>query len=720
MIKNTFKYLTVAAAAIFGFSACVEKAPEYEPADPAGTAEVFFAPTLPSSYNLKGNTGTITVNASRADASGALTVNLSSTADAAFSIPSSISFASGSNTAPIDITFDPSVLVEDKAYPFTLTITNETTPYGASEYSFTASVPSAWSRFGSGDLNEVWWGEVEPNKVIYYQDLSETLRICKIEDCFGFETIKAGDPYDVQDYIFYWNTETNQIYIPIRSMGYVPSNYGVPVYYGDESAFYNKYWGADKGAQNEEGTPEWFAFCDRFRAAYPEDYYPYYDGNGGFYLADQYIVGMPGTSDYLGRYNAGSDWDFLICNGFVRITDYNDERHFGASSALYEGTLASMMFSADGEPVEFEQSLRYDADYEFDPEEFDPAKDEIITTTYYLADYFDEGHCLAFTAPIPELLENGSEITDVDNEQDSGMQIIGHNLFVNIKKGTVTFPESEAGEDSEEDLLPIFNIVVNAYTKDAEGNVDIEFGTVEEVFTALEYGKDGYTIDDIYGGYKEDYVGTWSMFSTEDGEEYNYDVVITDEGQDEEGNEIVKIKNLSGYDGWNGLVDELYATWSNYALYVPGQTLENPLNYGGSDYTIQVYPADPDTQKYYGQSNTVLAGICNDGALAFVNRYNGVNLSGFYYLAEGLGGLTMFGNIYGFTANGESAGRVRNFYEEAKNTGISGKAATASMRIGNMRMVKKTSSVAPVRRVNINNFVKAEKNIGEIKALPTK
>ena len=717
-MKNTFKYLALAVAMVFGFSACVEKAPEYEPADPVGNSEVFFAPTLPSSYNLKGNPGSFSFDVSRVDASNSLTVNLSSSADAIFSVPSSVSFNSGAKTATVNVTFDPSKLVEDKAYPFTVMVTSETTPYGASEYSFTASLPSAWLKFGTGDLNEVWWGEIEPKMTIWYQDLNDHLRLCKIEDCFGHDT---GPSYPVQDYVFYWNTTTNQIYIPIRSMGYVPSNYGVPVYYGDESSFYNKYWSADKGAQNEEGTDAWFAFCDAFRATYPEDYYPYYDGNGGFYLADQYIVGMPGTSDYLGRYNAGSDWDFLICSGFVRRTDYNDDKHFGASSALYDGVLSSMLFSTDAEPIEFEQSLRYDADYEFDPEKYNPAKDGVITTTYYLKDYFGEDQCLAFTAPIPELLEDGSEITDVDNDQFSGLKVLGHDLYVNIKKGSVSFPPSEAEEGDEEELLPIFEIVVKAVAKDAEGNVEFEFGNLTEVFTALGYGKDGYTIDDIYGGYKEDYIGTWSMFSTEDGEEYNYDVEITDEGQDEAGNEIVKIKNLSGYDGALGIVDELYATWSGYVLYVPGQTLENPAVYQGAEYTVQVYPADPDTQKYYGQTNTVLAGICTDGALAFVNRYSGVNLSGFYYLLENLGGLTMFGNIYGFPANESSVGPVRNFFEEFRSGSIAGSAQTASVKLGSTRLVKKSAaSAAPERKVNISNFVKESKNLGEIVAAPVK
>jgi hypothetical protein len=706
-MKNTFKYLALAAAMLFGFGACVEKAPEYEPADPVGNSEVFFAPTLPSSYNLKGNPGTFSFEVSRVDASSALTVNLSSTADAIFSVPSSVSFNSGAKSATVNVTFDPSQLVEDKAYPFVVKITNETTPYGASEYSFTASIPAAWTKFATGTLTEDWWGEVEPKKTLMYQDVGDHLRLCKIEACFGHDT---GPTYDVQDYVFYWDTETNYLSIPMHYMGYTNGN-NYKVYYGDAESFFRDVYGYDDDLMQRNG------YASVADYAYNVSGYtrPYYDGNGGFYLASWYFFSK---EDKAGSgYSFGDSVDIFICDGFVRVVDYNDEKHFGASSALYEGVMSSMMFSPDDEPVEFEQSLRYDADYEFDPETYDPAKDEIVTTTYYLKDYFGEDLCLAFTAPIPELLEDGSEITDVENEQNSGLKIMGHDLVVSIKKGSVSFPESEA----EEDLFPTFNIVVKAVAKDADGNTEFEFGNLTEVFTALEYGKDGYTIDDLYGGYKEDYLGTWSMFSTEDGEEFNYDVEITDEGQDEAGNEIVKIKNLSGYDGVLGIVDELYATWSGYVLYVPGQTLENPAVYQGAEYTVQVYPADPDTQKYYGQTNTVLAGICADGALAFVNRYNGVNLSGFYYLLENLGGLTMFGNIYGFPANESSVGSVRNFFEEYKAGSVVGSAKTASVKVANTRLVKKSAaSAAPARRVNISNFVKEPKNLGEIVAAPVK
>ena len=52
-MRTIFKYLAMASAMVLTLGACTEKAPEYEPADPAGTAEVYFVPGQPTSYNLK-------------------------------------------------------------------------------------------------------------------------------------------------------------------------------------------------------------------------------------------------------------------------------------------------------------------------------------------------------------------------------------------------------------------------------------------------------------------------------------------------------------------------------------------------------------------------------------------------------------------------------------------------------------------------------------------
>lgn len=713
-MNKAIKYLALASAMVLGLAACVQKAPQYEPADAVGNAEVFFSPNLPATYNLKGNEGAFSVTVNRVQNTGSLTVNLNSSAPEIFSVPSSVTFDSGAKTAAFDITFDPASLEEDVTYPFTVTLANEVTPYGASEYSFTASIPAAWIKFATGTLTEDWWGEVEPKMTLWYQDIDDHTRLCKIENCFGHDT---GPSYDVQDYVFYWDTETNYLSIPMRYMGYTNAN-GFKVYYGDAESFFRDVYEYDDELMQKNG------YKDVADYAYNAQGYtrPYYDGNGGFYLASWYFFSKEDNKG--SGYSFGDSVDTFICDGFVRITDYNDEKHFGASSALYEGIMESLLFSTDGEPIEFEQSLRYDAEYEFDAEKFDPEKDDVVMTTYYLADYFDEGQCLAFSAPIPELIEDGSEIVDVDNEQAAGVKLIGYDLYAKIKKGTITVPEAEEGEE----VFPTFEITVAVYTKDAEGNVVHDFGSVKEVFTALEYGKDNYTLDDLYGAYKEDYLGDWVFFSKDffdDGAEYAYDGVIEDAGQDEDGAELLKITNLSGVNGLLGLKDEMIAKWdSDYGLvFLYGQDLD-PITYQGQELGVSVYPFDPDAQKSYSQANSLIGGITEDGVFALVNRYTGVNLAGLNYNVPALeASLAIVYYIYGVPAGGNSFKHVgfNNYEKLARNAKAAGRGVTVvDRKIGKSSAKKAVKSVTPTRTLNVNNCVRAEKEVVSIAVAPLK
>lgn len=702
----------MASAMVLTLGACTEKAPEYEPADPAGTAEVYFVPGQPTSYNLKELDGSFDITLCRVVSTNALTVNLTSTADDLFTIPASVSFDSGAKEAVLTVTYDASALEEDTTYPVTIKISDNTSPYGNAEYSFNGVAPAAWLEWKKGTLYEdPYWGE-EESKMLYYQVLTEEIWLCRFTECFGHDTIAAGDEYPVQDYVFYWNIKTNALYIPVQWMGY--SNSNGKTYFSDESAFYNKYWAMKNGAGygagtmgpgagQEEGSEAWFEFCDAFRATYPEDYYPYYDGNGGFYLADQYIAGDPSDPKaYLGRYltDGNSDgYDYFIAEGFVRTVNYNDDKHIGASSALFEGYASSMIFSVDGEtPLEFDASLRYDADYELEED-----SDEEVTTTYYLKEYFDADHCLAFTAPIPEQLEDGSKITAVENEQPTGVIIFGNELFVTVKKGSVSWPDGEE--------FPEFTIVCVVNTRDAEGTVVNEFGTWTEVYTANDYGKDFYTTADLYGGYFEDYLGQWIIHAMDfsDGQEYAYLANFEDAGDNK-----VKITNLSGYDGGMSgtLVDELYATWKGYVLYLTGQELENKVTYSGNQYTMIVYPWDPDTDSTYNPALELLGGICSDGNLAFVNNYAdyGVNLVGFAYVIDGLGWYTKFYNIWAESYASSSLNR-EDFYEPGPVQVMKERVKVSDQKIGkDSRQVISTQSVKAQRVINLQPIVKGKKS----------
>ncbi len=697
-------FAALAFAALLSPTACVEEAPEYKKADAVGNAEVYFPSDLVTSYNLKDYDGSFSIAVKRVDGTEQMTVPLTVSADAIFTVPSSVTFGAGATDAKISFAYDIDKVEAEKEYPVSITLGDQTTPYGVSKYDFTVSIPAAWSIWTGDDgeasgkvhVYEVWWGEDEV-ETLYYQDLGNDLWYCYIENCWD----TSGDA-KAQNYYFYWDKKTNYLSVPLQYMGWTTSA-GLKVYAADAEGFFTMYKGADWLAEN--GGVEWLY------QEYLGEERPYYDGNGGFYLASYFTFGPASESgDKFGYgYQFGGDKDYAIAEGFVRTIDYNGDKYIGASSPLYDGEAASEFYASDEEatPVEFESQLRFDASYQ--PDDKEEEVKEGTLTTYYLKDYFGEGHCLAFTAPAPELLTNGSEISDVENDQATGIYVFGNPLYVSVKKGVFTFEEGNE--------FPTVSIVLKVFTKNEEGEKVFDFDQVSESFTATAYAKDNYTIDDIYGGLLEDYLGTWTIASYDyfDETDYAYDITLSDAGLDEEGDQLVKIQNMSGYG--NYFQDEIYAYYSNYVLYVYPQVLEGKYK----DYSIELYTFDPDSQKAYSKY-PVLGGICSDGNLAFVSLYDSANISGFaYYLPDDKSYLAIISNIRGLiddSTSALSAGRhvmlePQQDYLQALSSVVSAKSA----KFGGERIVltKKSDSV---RSFSHSPVEKAPKNLSEKAFVP--
>jgi hypothetical protein len=166
-----------------------------------------------------------------------------------------------------------------------------------------------------------------------------------------------------------------------------------------------------------------------------------------------------------------------------------------------------------------------------------------------------------------------------------------------------------------------------------------------------------------------------------------------------------------------GLVDELYATWNpnNGALLLPGQNLENPITYQGEEYPIGTWPWDPDTDTRYGQSNTLIAGVTDEGYVAFVNRYSGVNLSGLCYYIDGLGWLAKVYYFWGekisnSTSSLSDMGQFGRIQDKAPIAG-SGVLANNYGKIGGGNRGTKVQSTKSVRMLNLSGCVKADKEV---------
>jgi len=685
-MKNINKLFILFAAASLVAVSCA-KTQEYVPAEKETGSQVYFPADLPSSYNLKEYTEEyIEIPVYRYDASSAATITLKSSVasddpDAAskFAIPAAVNFAAGQKSQNVQISWTLASIVEAKDYKISLELAGETTLYGDNAYKFVASKPASWVKWKTGHVYEDCWGEDYATTMYYQETEYENIRYCKLVNACN--DISGASPVPTADYFFYWNTETDDLYVPYQSIG-MSSSSG-EIFTSTAAEFYNAYyaWGVEIPSQ------EYFDWAIAWNTKNGFNN-GHYDGNGGFYLADwMYIVndGKPTGSGY----QFGGNQDYFIADGFDRKTNYNDEKHIGASLPLFTGDIESFFFSGDGvTPYEFTGGLRYD-DINMLTEP---------TCVYYIPDYFSEGHCLAFTSSnILVIAATGAgEITDVANEQATGLSIFGYPLYVNVKKGEWVVDTTSADMS--------FSLQLKVFSKDKEGNVLYDFGTVTEKFTVTGQLKDNYTIDDIYGGYFEDYLGTWNVVSNEffDNAQYEYAIKIEDAG-----NDTFKISNLSGLDAYFN--DVLYAEYvaNSGVMLVKAQTLD--ATYKGD--TVKVAILDPDSEKVYAEYD-VLGGICTDGELAFVNRYNGANLCGFYYYT---GSYSLCGVYYTHSVSTDT-NSVPNYYKGMKCDYISlpsDAQATMASRNTTLKFTK-VSGVESSKRFSLSPIVKSARTIVEL------
>lgn len=692
-----------AVALLFGVAACVEKAPAYEPAAPTATDEVYFPQGQPSNVDLKLAGGTITVNVSRIKTTSAADIALNVTADKIFNVPSSVSFAAGESKTSITITYDVADLTDDATYPFALELTDQTSDYGISSYSFNGIVPASWIKWNKGHMTEGWWGE-EEDETLYYQDLGNDVWYCYISNCFD----TMGDAVPT-NYYFYWDKKTNYLNIPMQYMGYTNSN-GYKVYFGDPEAFYRDVYEYDDELlikNGYEGVADY---------AYQSDPRPYYDGNGGFYF---YVWYFFSKEDKKGSgYDFGDSFDMFVADGFVRTVDYN-------TAYDYKGayTVDVVAESLNGE--EFQTGL------------FKTEKD---STVFYVGNYFAEGSGLAFIVPEDQYDEelgrtaDGAEIVAGENEQYTGVDLWGKELVVNIgKKSKVIWPADEE--------FPVFSVNVTAslysYELDEEGercNYEKAFdlGTFNDVITAVDVYSKWFTADELYGIKKEYYVGDFVVSADDyfNGGRVQWNMSIEDAGEDADGVSWLAFKGFAPYNTSLIPTNVLMVEWYNGYLYFPTTQFEGDLTYQGGNYPLYAYPMNTEVGNYYRESYLLFGYYYDDESECIVAvdyPYNDDPVNGVFFYADGLGGLAAYSNIMLEWADEASV----NSFRSSKSYTISQKYAVTlanfsakAVKSTNMKTMAQPvapkasmNSVKVQRSINTNNAqaVSAQKSFVEIK-----
>jgi len=289
MKLNRILLSLMTCATLFGLSAC--KDDEGVGGGEANVSPDCFFIEQQLAYNLTTNP-TIIVPVARLAKGAETVVNVSATGSPLFTVPSSVKIENGNRIGEMELTYDPKSLTFNETYELDITIAGFTSIYGYEKVHVIIEYPTSYFEYGAGTIYEGWWGEQE-DKTLFVREYAENVYQCFLPECWGHD---SGAGYPVQDYVFFWNTATNKLYIPFQYMGC--EDWCV----GDQGSIACKFGGPDYKA----GSAQWMEYIDGVYAAhaYPQ---PHYDpSKKAFYLSDSaacspadgtVAYGSPGSPD---------------------------------------------------------------------------------------------------------------------------------------------------------------------------------------------------------------------------------------------------------------------------------------------------------------------------------------------------------------------------------------------------------------------------------------
>lgn len=301
--NNIFKYsaLSLAAIAMWGCTKDVD----YDPASAMTNAQVYFASNAASSFDLNEDQNSVTVDVSRVNTTGALTIDVTASAVVAngdkydetdiFTVPATATFAEGAESAPITITFDFNEIKPETDYIVTLDIAGESlTPYGKSQQEVTIKYApwSAWEKmageaiFTSGLYGEPYTNPIEERHSLLNKDLVQY----NIPEFF----VKEGST------IVNLNLSNNMVTVPVQGTG-VQGNW-------------------DASTKVEIKMCDTYTFYTEVAKGNPEDYKDksYFNPETGLMTINVVYFAINGNQ--IGRFSDITNIDYLQLPGYP---DYN-------------------------------------------------------------------------------------------------------------------------------------------------------------------------------------------------------------------------------------------------------------------------------------------------------------------------------------------------------------------------------------------------------------
>lgn len=322
-LNKTITKALMAVMAFAGLASC--SSDDYEMVGKPNNAQVYFSNDADAEFLLAENQNSVQVEVKRVKTEGAQTVNVSATDESGlFTVPSSVSFEDGKNTAMLTINFNFSDLTPDTSYPVTLKLQEETTVYGNAETTVNIKYApwSQWEEMGDGEVPTFTYmvlvgGTYQQNA--YYREsmLDPTKAQIMMPDWFyGVELIVD------------WDKTTNRLDIAPQFCGMNHSSYG-KVYVCDQYYYAKTLKGKDV---------TW------------EDNKSYYDPTTGqFRMLISYFVPVEG-----GYGSFGADYEILQLPGYTQM-DYSlaitDEGSFQSGKKL--GQVFTFTMGADVASVKY-------------------------------------------------------------------------------------------------------------------------------------------------------------------------------------------------------------------------------------------------------------------------------------------------------------------------------------------------------------------------------
>ncbi|WP_297073497.1 hypothetical protein [uncultured Duncaniella sp.] len=192
-LNKLFSILGLASA--IAFTACTDEV-EYTPAKAVNTPGVYFPTDNEINFTIDDQAGAQTINIFRQNTEGELVVSLQASGDTdKFSVPATVTFAGGSETATIAITPLVEQMENFTTYTIGLTVDDEfTSPYllATWEGTFTFAVGEEWATLGNCVFTDDAVGPLFNNPCLSWdveiQEHAQTPGLYRLVNPYGCET----------------------------------------------------------------------------------------------------------------------------------------------------------------------------------------------------------------------------------------------------------------------------------------------------------------------------------------------------------------------------------------------------------------------------------------------------------------------------------------------------------------------------------------------------